>query len=195
MCNCGDGAWTAQASGGCAPPGPATRWSPLRGDCAAQRSPRAHGGTRGAACGRSARTCGRESEGWARWRAPRPRPCAARHRVLCRPRRGAAATRSHDLDRAKKHPPSIASPTIRNRRSPACHAAVLAARSGCPAPVPAPSGDAVSSATQSARKADRTPGPEPVQGTRISCATFFARAQRARTTCPNLCQTLTLQTA
>ncbi len=68
--------------------GPATRWSPLRGDCAALRSPRAHGRTRSTACGRCAQTCGRESEGWARWRAPRPRPCPARHRVLCRPPTG-----------------------------------------------------------------------------------------------------------
>ena len=57
-----------------------------------------------------------------------------------------------------------------------------------------PCAPAPSSATQSARRADRTPGPEPVQGTRISCATFFARAQRARTTCPNVCEAFTLQT-
>ena len=102
--NCSDGAWTAPASGGCAPPGLATRWSPLRGDCAALRSPRAHGRTRCAACGRCAQTCGRESEGWARWRAPRPRPCAARHRVLCRPQRGAAAARRQWLCPGRQSP-------------------------------------------------------------------------------------------
>ena len=103
---CGEGVYTtsctAQASGGCAPPAPATRWSPLQGDCAALRRPRAHGRTRCAACGRFAQTCGRESEGWARWRAPRPRPCAARHRVLCQPRRGAATARSHEFDPASR---------------------------------------------------------------------------------------------
>ena len=47
-----------------------------------------------------------------------------------------------------------------------------------------PCAPAPSSATQSARRADRTPGPEPVQGTRISRATFLARIRRARTTRP-----------
>ena len=231
---CSDGAWTAPASGGCAPPGPATRWSPLRGDCAALRSPRAHGRTRCASFGRSARTCGREPEGWARWRAPRPWPCAARHRVLCRPRRGAATARSHDLDRAKKHPPLLRvprsgmgdpllamprclprDPGVLQRFGPhqrARCAAQEAGRRACAPPFlthgrmferSVPIGDAArvrpcaptsSSTTQSAHGADRDTGPEPVQGIRISCATFFARALRARTTCPNVCEAFTLQT-
>ena len=188
MCDCGDGACTAQASDGRTPPGPATRWSPLRGDCAALRSPRAHGRTRCASCGRSARTCGRESEGWARWRAPRPRPCAARHRVLCRPRRGAATARSHDLDRANK-PSPIAVPRSGMGRSPACHAMAFAARSGRPALVPAPSGGAVSSAGGGAAR-DRAPpllthGPcssaaSPRDAQRVGRAPRLRAAQRSR---------------
>ncbi len=184
MCHCGDGAWTAQASGGCAPPGPATRWSPLRGDCAALRSPRAHGRTRCAFFERSAQTCGRESEGWARWRAPRPWPCAARHRVLCRPRRGAATARSHDLDRANKHPAPIAVPRSGMQRSPACHGTAFAARSGRPAPVPAPSGGAVSSAGDEAAR-DRAPpllthGPCPSAASPPGTRREFGRAPRRR---------------
>ncbi len=85
MCNCGDGACTTQASYGCAPPGPATRRSPLRSDCAALRSPRAHGRTRSTACGRCAQTCGRESEGWARWRAAPAALCCSPPRLMPAP--------------------------------------------------------------------------------------------------------------
>ena len=97
---CGDDAGTTQASGGCTPPGPPTRWSPLRGDCAALRSPQAHGRTRGAACGRSAQTCGRESEVEARGRAP---PAA----LCCSPPRLMAALA--ECSRHVKHGPQPAS--------------------------------------------------------------------------------------
>ncbi len=166
--------------------------------------------------------------------APRPRPCAARHRVLCRPRRGAAAARNHDLGRANETAPIAKAVPAEAPSCSQCHGLCHGIRVPCTGSgpirgrgeqrrrrggarsrastsdsrplsersVPAgrevkvswPCAPAPSSATQSARRADRTPGPEPVQGTRISCATFFARAQRARTTCPNTREALKVLT-
>ena len=162
--------------------------------------------------------------------APRPRPCAARHRVLCRPRRGAAAARNHDLGRANETAPIAKAVPAEAPSCSQCHGLCHGIRVPCTGSGPirgrgeqrrrrggalarllfrltaaclsevSPSGDAKrvrpcapapSSATQSARRTDRDPGPEPVQGARISCATFFARALRARTTCPNVCEALT----
>ena len=131
-------------------------------------------------------------------------------------------------------PPPLRSHDPWMRRSPACHATEFAARSGCPAPVSAPSGGAVrsagggaarlrasfsdsrplsersvpagrgaswpcapapSSATQSARRADRTPGAEPVQGARIPRDIHLAHPSGAHGRHAPMCETLTLQTA
>ncbi len=156
------------------------------------------------------------SQKWRRAVARRPRPCAARHRVLWRPRRSAATARNQHLDHRLD---CVA--TARSGRLPYCNATAFAEirvpctgsgpiegrgaqrrRRGGARPrastsdsrplsersVPEgrraswPCAPAPSSTTESARRADRGPGPEPVQGARISfmtpCATVFSRPLR-----------------
>ena len=174
MCHCGDGAWTAQASGGCAPPGPATRRSPRRGAATARNHD----------LGRA-----NETAPIAKAVPAEALSCSQCH-GLCHgirvPCTGSGPIRGRGEQRRGRGGARSRASTSDSR--PLSERSVPAGRAASWPCAPAPS-----SATKSARRADRDTGPEPVQGARIPCATSFARIRRTRTTCPDMCEALTLR--